>query len=171
MKHLIPFVAILVFATTWSGCAGKMPQTAEEFRQVVPGAMFGKIDTFEVNRPFKEVAATFQQMAPKCLNMRIESRSYGNKSAQYVVSRYTATVVVATGKAELHLQERHEKGVIAVYKEPENGHYMMVVDAIPIDAKRTKIVTYHFSVGKEALRTAVAGWAKGTDSGCPDLTK
>ncbi len=38
-----------------------MPQNAEEFRKAAPGATFGKVDTYEVNRPMREVAAAFRR--------------------------------------------------------------------------------------------------------------
>jgi len=167
-------IVILSFIFTifvLSGCVGKMPQNADEFRQALPGAFMGKVETFDVNRPFHEVAATFQEMAPKCLDITIKTVSQTYMSYQVIVAKYTPTVVVTDERAELHLQELHESGVLNVYKEPENGHYLLVTDAIPIDANTTKITMYRPAMGQDVLIRAIKGWATGDNVGCPDLTK
>jgi PBP1b-binding outer membrane lipoprotein LpoB len=162
--------AILTFILLLSGCAS-MPQTAEEFRKAVPGAFMGKVETFEVNRPFTDVAKTFQTMAPKCLDVRIKTVSDTYQSHQVIVAKYTPTVIVTEGKAELYVQERHEAGVLAVRKEPEAGHFLMVVDAVPLDKNRTKITMYRPAQGHDVMVKAIKGWATGKNVGCPDLTR
>ncbi len=154
-----------------SGCVGKMPQTAEEFREALPGAFMGKVETFEANRPFEVVTRTFKTMAPKCLDVRIKTTSRTTTSYQVIVTKYHPTVVVTKQKAELHVQEKHESGVIAVYEEPAEGHYLMVVDATPLDKKRTQITMYRPSMGKDTMVKAIKGWATGDNVGCPDLTQ
>jgi hypothetical protein len=131
----------------------------------------GKVETFEANRPFEEVARTFQTMAPKCLDVRIKTTSRTNTSYQVIVTKYHPTVVVSKQKAELHVQEKHESGVVAVYEEPKKGHYLMVVDATPLDKKRTTITMYRPSMGKDVMVKAIKGWATGDNVGCPDLTQ
>ena len=170
MKKTV-FLTAALFTVFLLGCAGSMPQTAGEFRKALPGAFMGKVETFEVNRPFKDVAKTFQTMAPKCLDVRIKTISDTYQSHQVIVAKYTPTVIVTQDKAELHVQERHEAGVLAVYKEPEKGHFLMVVDAIPLDKSRTQITMYRPSKGHEVMVKAIKGWATGKNVGCPDLTK
>jgi PBP1b-binding outer membrane lipoprotein LpoB len=152
------------------GCVS-MPQTAEEFRKALPGAFMGKVETFEVNRPFVDVAETFQSMGPKCLDVRIKTISDTYQSHQVIVAKYTPTVIVTEDKAELYVQERHEAGVLAVHKEPEKGHFLMVVDAIPLDKNRTQITMYRPAKGHDVMVKAIKGWAAGKNAGCPDLTK
>jgi hypothetical protein len=152
------------------GCAS-MPQTAEEFREALPGAFMGKVETFEVNRPFMDVAKTFQTMGPKCLDVRVKTISDTYQSHQVIVAKYTPTVIVTEEKAELYVQERHEAGVLAVRKEPEKGHFLMVVDAIPLDRNRTQITMYRPSKGRDVMVKAIKGWATGENVGCPDLAK
>jgi hypothetical protein len=170
---MISQVALVVvfLAMILSGCVGKMPQTAEEFREALPGAFMGKVETFEANRPFEVVARTFKTMAPKCLDVRIKTTSRTTTSYQVIVTKYHPTVVVTKQKAELHVQEKHESGVIAVYEEPAEGHYLMVVDATPLDKKRTQITMYRPSMGKDPMVKAIKGWATGDNVGCPDLTQ
>ena len=153
------------------GCAGTMPQTAEEFRKAVPGSFMGEVETFQVDRPFKDVAKTFQSMAPKCLDVRIKTISDTYQSHQVIVAKYTPTVIVTEEKAELYVQERHEAGVLAVRKEPVNGHFLMVVDAIPLGKNRTQITMYRPSKGHDVMVKAIRNWATGENAGCPDLTK
>ena len=169
MKTPVSLVVVFL-ALVLSGCAGKMPQTAEEFRKALPGSFMGKVETFEANRPFETVAKTFQTMAPQCLNVRIKTTSRTNTSYQVVVAKYTPTVIVKKKKAELHVQEKHESGVATVYEEPAKGHYLMVVDATPLDKKRTQITMYRPSMGQDTMAEAIKGWATGENVGCPDLT-
>ena len=169
MKNPVSLVVVLL-AMVLSGC-GKMPQTADEFRQAVPGAFMGKVETIEANRPLETVAKTFQTMAPKCLDVRIKTTSRTNTSYQVIVTKYHPTVIVKKQKAELHVQEKHESGVVAVYEEPAKGHYLMVVDATPLDKKRTAITMYRPSMGKDTMVKAIKGWATGDNVGCPDLTQ
>jgi len=168
------FAAIALFVLTslvTSGCVSKMPQSAEEFRQVLPGAFMGKLESYEVDRSAAEIGKTFQKYAPKCLDVTLETTSRTNTSYQYIVTRYTPTVIVTQQRSELHLQEKHQQGVMAVYEEPEAGHYLMVVDATPLGPNKSKIDFYRPSMGFDTLVTALRNWTKGENLGCPDLTK
>ena len=53
----------------------QMPQTAEEFRKAVPGAMMTKTESYEVNRALRDVASTFRRKAPECLNLSVRTVS------------------------------------------------------------------------------------------------
>lgn len=169
MKNLIVIISALSIMVLY-GC-GTMPQTADEFRKAVPRSFSAKVETFEVNRPFRDVAKTFQKKGPDCLNKTLTSTESGATSYHVVVTAYKATVLVSEKKAELHLQERHDKGVLSIYKEPEGGHYILVVDATPLDKKKTKIDMYRPTMGNDLLINSIKGWATGENLGCPDLTK
>lgn len=170
MKRLAILIIVLFF-TGLSGCVSH-PQTAEGFRQaLIKGAFMTKVETFEVNRPFSEVADTFQKMAPGCLNKTIKTTSSTYQSYQVIVTTYKATVLVNPNKAELHVQFNHEKGVMKVSKMPPGGYYMIVTDAQPINGNKTKIDMYRPSAGNKAMIKAIKGWATGNNIGCPDLTK
>lgn len=70
------FPAIALFALAiplLSGCVTHHPQTAQEFRQAVPDAFLAEVETFVVDRPFEDVANTFQSMAPECLNVTVKT--------------------------------------------------------------------------------------------------
>ena len=169
MKYLIiPVAAALV---SLSGCATHHPQTAEEFRQAAPGAFMGKKETFEVDRSFKDVARTFQKKAPQCLNVRVKTTSQTTTSYQVIVTRYKPTVKVSSQRAELHVQQHHESGVLKVTKEPEGGYYLVVTDAYPVTKNKTRIVIYRPSMGFDVMIKAIKGWASGKNTGCPDMTK
>ena len=165
---MIPIVAVFLFVT---GCATHHPQTAEEFRQAAPGAFLGKKETFEVNRSFKDVARTFQKKAPQCLNVRVKTVSQTTTSYQVIVTRYKPTVLVSNQRAELHIQQHHESGVLNVTKEPEGGYFLVVTDAYPVSKNKTKIVMYRPSMGYDVMIKAIKGWATGKNRGCPDMTK
>ncbi|MGQ0667521.1 MAG: hypothetical protein ACT4O4_10840, partial [Nitrospiraceae bacterium] len=89
-----------------SGCVSH-PQTADEFRKAVPGALTAKVETFEVDRPLSQVANTFQKMGPTCLAKTIQLTSQTKTSYQVIVTTYKPTVLVTAKKAELHVQFHH----------------------------------------------------------------
>ncbi len=170
MKRLT-ILTVVLFTMLLFGCAIHHPQTAEEFRKAVPGAFMGKVETFEVSRPFSDVAKTFQKKAPECLNVTIKTTSQTRMSYQVIVTTYKPTVLVTAEKAELHVQFHHEAGVLNVSKEPEGGYYLLVADAYPINKNTTRVELYRPSMGHDVLIKAIKGWATGENVGCPDLTK
>jgi hypothetical protein len=153
------------------GCVTQHPQNAEEFRKMAPGAFMVKVETHEINRSTREIGATFRKRAPECMNIRVRTTSQTTGSYQVIVSVYKPTVVVSDERAELHLQRHHEQGVLAVTKEPEGGYYLMVADAYPVDAKRSRLQIIGPSMGYDVIYRAIIGWATGKELGCPDLTK
>jgi len=132
------------------GCVSH-PQTAEEFRNAVPGAFLAKVETFEVERPFSQVASTFQKMGPSCLSKTIKTTSQTTTSYQVIVTTYKPTVMVTGKKAELHLQQHHDQGVLNVSKEPDGGYYLLVADAQPVTQTKTRIDLYRPSMGHSVL--------------------
>ncbi len=165
MKRIAAVVALGAVA-----CA-PMPQTAEEFRKAVPGAVMAKTDSYEVNRSVKDVAATFRRKAPECLNVSVRTVSQTTTSYQNILTEYKPTVMVNGERAELHVQQLHKTGVIYPSKPPEGGIYLLVADAYPLPGNRTRIETYGPSRGYDVLYRAVRGWASGDNVGCPDMTK
>jgi hypothetical protein len=172
MKNRVVMVIVVILL---SGCVSQMPQTAEEFRKAVPGAFMSKVETFDVNRPLRDVAKTFQAKAPECLNVKVRTTSQRTSSqivsSQVTVVSYKPTVRVTREKAELHVQHHFESGVQTVHKEPPGGYYLMVVDAVPLENNRTRITFYRPSMGYDTMVTAITGWATGKNVGCPDLSK
>ena len=169
MKPLPALSAALALCLA-AACA-QMPQTAEEFRKAVPGAMMAKTDRYEVNRPLREVAATFRRKAPECLNMTVRTVSRTSTSYQNILTQYTATVIVSGERAELHVQQEHKTGVIYPSKPPAGGPYILVADALAQPGGRTVVQFYGPSRGYDVLYRAIQGWASGANLGCPDLTK
>lgn len=165
-------ISAVVFATVLlAGCVTHHPQTAEEFRQAVPGGFMAKTEEFEVTRPFREVAETFRKKAPECLKVTIRTTSQSTTSYQVIVTSYKPTVVVTKSRAELHVQQYHQAGVMKVTKEPEGGYYLLVADAYPVDKNRTRVQLFRPSMGYDVLIRAIKGWASGENLGCPDMTK
>src|SRR5262245_39357295 len=163
---IIPFT---ITALLLASCAIKQPQNPEDFRTAVRGgAMMTKTESYEVNRPLREVAATFQRKAPECLPVTVRTVSQTSTSYQNILTEYTPTVVAGGERAELHVQQLHKTGVIYPSKPPPGGVYIFVADAIPDGAKRTRIQIYGPSRGYDVLHRAVRGWATGENLGCPD---
>lgn len=164
-------IPAVMLASALAGCAVNFPQTAEEFRKAAPGATFGKTETLEYNRPFRQVASTFQRRAPECLNIAVRMTERSTTSYHVVESVYKPTVLVGKERAELHVQLEYKKGVIVPGKVPEGGSYILVADAYPVGSNRTRLQWFGPSRGHDTLIRAVKGWASGDNLGCPDLTK
>lgn len=173
MVHRMKAVAAGCAATAiLAGCAVNYPQNAQEFREQMPGAMFGQKKTLEANRPFRDVVKTLQAKAPECLNVSVRTISQSATSYQNVLETYKPTVIVGAQKAELHVQKNYKGGgIIIPGKVPEGGMYFLVADATPIDRTRTRIDIYGPTRGANSMIRAVTGWATGENIGCPDLTK
>lgn len=167
----IPIARTLAAALLLSGCVSHHPQNAEEFRKMAPGAFMVKVENYDINRSARQVGETFNKRAPECLNMRVRTVSQAPGSYQVIVSLYKPTVVVTSERSELHLQRHHEAGVMRVTKEPEGGYYLMVADAYPVDARRSRLRIIGPSKGYDVIWRAMHGWATGKDLGCPDLSK
>ena len=161
----------ILLAGLVAGCAGKMPQTADEFRQMAPGAFMVQVQSFEVARSLREVGETFRRRAPGCLDVTIRTTSSAPGSYQVVDTAYKPTVIARGDKVELHIQQKHLKGVMTVYKEPEDGHYLFVVDAVSVGRRATKVQIIGPSRGYDVIVRAIKAWADGSSTGCPDLTK
>ncbi len=166
MKKTIAALAALL-----AGCASQ-PQNAEEFRRAIPGAFMGKTEAYEVNRAFRDVAATWQKRAPECLNASVRTTSQTSTSYQVITTVYTSRVVVGKERAELYLQGEHKGGgVVNVGKMPEGGYYRIVADAYPLPGNRTKVEWFGPSKGQDVVLRAIKSWASGENLGCPDFTK
>lgn len=171
-KHV--YGVTTVVCALLAGCAAKQPMTAEEFRQAVaPGAFMAKKETLEVNRPFRTVADTFRKRGPDCLAVSVRTTStQPGVSHQVVVADYKPTVVVTGERAELHVQERHKQGVVRAVQEPDDGHYLVVADAYPVDKNKTRIELFGPTGGPGALIIrSVKSWASGESTACPDFRK
>ena len=164
--------AVVLAAALLAACV-QMPQTAEEFRKAVPGAMMTKTESYEVNRPMQAVGATFRKRAPECLGVQVRTVSQTTTSYQNILTTYTPTVVVTGERAELHVQQLHKGGgVIYPQKPPEGGVYILVVDATPVSSNRTRVQLYGPSLSAyDVLYRAIRGWATGDNLGCPDMAK
>jgi hypothetical protein len=171
MNAQIKSALISIMLIYLSACSIHHPQSAEEFRQVIPTAFMGGVESFEVDRSFKDIGATFQKKAPQCLNIKIESVTQSNTSYHRVVTAYNPSVRISADKAEMILQQHHESGVIAVSEVPKGGYYLFVVDAIPLAKNKSKVDIYGPTMGYDTLIKAIKGWATGTNLGCPDLTR
>ncbi len=149
----------------------QLPQNADEFRKEIPHAFLGSVQNFDANRPFRDVAKTFQAKAPECLNVNVRTIERSNTSSSNILTTYKSTVIATDAKVELHVQRHMQGNVIVPGKEPVGGHYFLVVDVTPLDKNRTRIVVYGPSRGADSLNRAVKGWATGENIGCPDITK
>lgn len=164
-------LTLIAAAFVLGGC-NMAPKNADEFRQATrDGVRLGlaSVETFEVDRPLREVSSTLQRKASECLNGSVKwsaTNAYGNTRSG--IHTYKPTYVANAGKAELHVQRKRSGGGDVDVGAPADGFYDVVVDATPVSPKRTRIEIYQ---GDKLMRTALRGWATGNNLGCPDLTK
>jgi hypothetical protein len=166
-------VPAILLAAALSAC-GTMPKSADEFRRMAPDSSFATLERFEVDRPFRQVAQTFEQRAEACLRVRVTTQSASvNRSGPSTFRQdYLPTTRVSPSRAELHIQAHIEgTNLIKVHEEPPGGYYLIVADAFPVGRDRTRIDFYRPTIGHDVLIRAVRAWATGENLGCPDLTK
>lgn len=166
----------LLFATgislLLSGC-GNIPVTPDELRQKAKNnKSFIKTETFTVNRPYKKVVATVKSRTYKCLDKSVETKING-KSDHF--THYKGTFVSGRKMSELHLQLIDENSVIIANNKAnigKDGWYILVTDIRPVDKKNTRLDIYRAPrMGIGVVVSAIHNWAKGSNKGCPDLTK
>jgi hypothetical protein len=167
-------LALVAVALVLGGC-GMAPKNAEEFRQATrDGQRYGlaAVESFEVERPFRDVSVTLQKKADECLKVAVKwsaTNTYGNTRSG--VRTYKPTFTANSSKAELHVQRKREGGGEVDVGSPPDGFYHAVLDATPVAKSRTRVEIYTQSKDDDLLRRALRGWAQGSNLGCPDLTK
>jgi len=158
---LIAPLAILVF-----GCS--VPMTPEEYRKAAKsGNARSTYESFEVNRPQSEVAATLKEKAAECLDYEIGSTKrpvvrIGSSTHYYGVTKQT--VLKSKNKVELYFQVKYDN---STNHEPEGGSYHLVADAYAVGKTKTRVAIYR-KTKVTVLGQAIRGWATGEDLGCPD---
>jgi len=157
---LAVFLLLLV-----SACA--VPLTPKEYRTAAKaGNALSTFESFDVNRPVAEVAATFKAKATECLSYKMGETKrpvIGVGSSTHYYGVATPTVKRSKDKVELYFQVAYEHEVGNV---PDKGMYHLVVDAYP-HGKKTRVDIYR-RTNAGVLGEAVKGWASGQNLGCPD---
>ena len=171
MKYFTTII-LLISGALSSGCSMKQAMNAEEFRQMAPQSMFGKIETFEVKQPIRKIASNFKKKAKECLNISLErtscfSNGYG-QSCSTTMMHYNPRVLSNNKRVELHVQMDIE-GAVTFSEVPKGGMYMLVADAQYIGKNKSRIDLYYGSYGSDLMVKAIKGWASGRTKGCPDL--
>jgi hypothetical protein len=161
------FAAVLLSVGMLAGCGRSAMTTDEFFAQQT-----GKAETIEVDRPLRDVAATFRDRAPACIQ-DVQTTSINGSANRRLMTRwlYHETVVATDKQVELIVQVT-TPAVVHMYEQPEHGIYALIARAVPIDGRRSRIEIYGSwgSLWEEGtLKTAVRGWAVGTFAGCPEL--
>lgn len=152
-----------------TGCV-QFPQTPQETREYIRGSSMGKTQRLEVRRAYAQVVRAIRTKAQECLNASVRATEHGGGSASVVRSTYRPTVVGDDQHLELYLQMQERGNVIIPGKEPEGGFYVVIADATPVSAGVTRVEIYAASRRFDVVTKAIAGWADGTITGCPDMT-
>jgi hypothetical protein len=158
--------AVVLSAGMLAGCS-RIATTTDEFR----AQQAGSVETIEVDRPLRDVAATFRDRAPACIQ-DVQTTSINGPAHRQLMTKwlYHETVVATDKKVELIVQAT--TAGLGMYEVPEHGMYALIARAVPIDGRRSRLEIYGSwgSLFEEStLKTAVRGWAAGTFAGCPEL--
>lgn len=169
-KHFLKLMALAFCAELISGCA--IPQTVPQVRADAAHSGFYDTAHFVVDRPYVDVARTFQKETGRCLDVRINlverSEPYGpatSRSAEI----YRPKLSVLRTKLALSVQMRQVGPGIFPYDMPKHGYYYLVLDASRFGRRKTVIDMYYAKHGDGPLIRAVRGWVTGRAIGCPDL--
>ena len=163
MNHSLTLAVFLLLLV--SACA--VPLTPHEYRKAAKaGEALSTFESFDVNRPVSEVAATFKAKAAECLSYKMGETKrpvigVGSSTHYYGVTK--PTVRRSKDKVELYFQVAYEHEVGNV---PDGGMYHLVADAYP-HGKTTRVDVYR-RTNAGVLGQAVKGWASGQNLGCPD---
>lgn len=167
-KNFIVITSLLIL----SAC-GTMPMNAQEYRDLT-GSYGQKKETEVIKRSFSKVAPALAERFKECLTGAVRWQEQSATHSAGGTITYTPTVIRKTNSMELHLQKHNTFGV-KVHEEPEGGPYYYVADLARINSRETQITNYRnklFGIDSvKPVHDIVLGWAKGTQRGCPDLTK
>lgn len=165
LRRLSPVASVLLCSACFS-----MPQTADEFRQAVPGSFSAKHQSYELDRSYARIGASLRRRASECLNVAVEVTTTGHSSASHWIDEYKPTVIVGKQRTELHLQQhKKQANLFKPHKEPEGGYYMLVVDVEKLGRNKVRVDMYAPRLGYSHLVEAVDGWIRGTSDLCPDM--
>lgn len=170
MNKLLRISALIFLPIFTTGCFVTYPKSAAEFRKVAPDSFGGSKTSFNVKRPYKDVAATFKKYAYKCFNVNLSENTRLQYQTITRIASYTPTLKVGKNRLELHVQTKY-KGEKPNPKLPSKGIYYVVADAYKIGSSKTRVDIYGFSQGFTGFQRGIKNWAKGSPLGCPDLTK
>ena len=160
--------AVLLCASLLADCGGRIAMTTDEFRAQAAGS----VEIIEVDRPLRDVAATFRDRAPACIQ-DVQTTSVNGPPGRMLMSqwRYHETVKVTDRQVELSVQAMTPP--FRRFELPdEHGIYVILARAVPVDGRRSRLEIYG-SWGsmfeEDRIKIAIRGWAAGTFAGCPEL--
>jgi hypothetical protein len=161
----------ILAAIALSGC-GSFPSTPDIMVQnAKEGKAYSDKDVFEVNRPIAQIESVFRKKADECLRAKTESRRYEGGMYRREVRVYTPKVVADKQRVRLTVQTITVEGATEGGPIPDDGWYILVADAYPVNAKTTRVESYVQWPGWRSAFRAVKHWSNGTNMGCPDLTE
>ena len=171
MAIVLRRTAVAVFlgcASLLAGCGGRAAMTTDEFR----AKQAGNVEIIVVDRPLRDVAATFRDRAPACIQ-DVQTTSFNGPPGRRLMSqwRYHETVKVTDRQVELSVQAMTP--TYSRFELPdEHGIYVILARVAPVDGRRSRLEIYG-SWGsmfeEDRIKIAIRGWAAGTFAGCPEL--
>ncbi|SCY66478.1 hypothetical protein [Thiohalorhabdus denitrificans] len=172
MKRLSAFSLLLPLLITGCATGGLTPDGLRSTAS--GGGVMNFQETYEVDRPYNEVAKTLEAQAKECLHQKVVRRAcYGMGACSETTLILTPSVVHGEEATEVHVQLRAPEYTPSNEEVPEDGAYITVADAAPEGTDKTVMDVYSSKsiiASKTAIPNAIKHWAKGTNLGCPNLS-
>jgi len=160
---------ILIMPLIFAGCTTEATgiASAQKYREWIgEGSAWAKKTVITVDRSHAEIGKNWAERSDACID---NSKLY---SGRYNANIFFKTkTLISKQKAELHLQQKiYAHRLTHSDKEPEDGFYAFVADAIVLTPNKSRI-EINYKLGDEQIAAAVSNWATGKNMGCPDLTQ
>jgi hypothetical protein len=123
------------------------------------------------NRPLAQIEAVFKKKAEECLHAQVAERREVGPNMYRNQTRVFAPKVVADKQRVRLTVQTALSDVMEAGPMPDDGWYVLVADAYPINAKTTRVERYVQWPGWRSAYGAVKHWSNGTNMGCPDMTR
>lgn len=170
MKYRVLILATLSGAVLSACTVATAPMSATEFRDVVrKNPKYTQSESYTVNVPYQTVLGNFKRLGPKCLDVTVKSSSYSpTQGVSHAYEYYRHTLIADKARAELHVQRRQPTEAVYI-QQPKDGAYIVVADASPAGAGKTRITLNYANIFGEPIAQAINGWTHNTGLRCPKL--
>ncbi len=172
---------IVVAVAMLTGCSAWEPiMDSQTFRNRMNESRFGHKETFSSERSFAEVNDIIQQQGAKCLNRTVTTQTtnpgrwqggmYFAGGTSTDTYRYSTQFRTDENASEFSVFEKINGGKGRFMPaEPEQGHYLLVMDVFNRGGKGVDVALYGPSIGFDPLMETIPDWIEGRSTACPEI--
>jgi len=166
-----------------NGCASSSsPTTPQEIREAFSGSMFGKKDSFTVNRPYNQVASLLQRNSKKCLNKSFRYTSTTHNGYYMQTSsntiHYSAKFKRGRTLSSLEIKSKDAAWTSSAMTSAlfgdsvKDGLFFALVDLHKKGNGQTQVDIYRASMTfgpNDKIIKAIESWVKTGSKSCPNI--